>query len=115
VGLEDRIRKLEARAGQRQESADDAHRRRLFDRLYFELNNGRRELAGLAPLPTPPELEDSREDVLHSLRVLIPGLRNGLGWKSAEARDILRGWEDHALEQLTKLDKANSTKERTHD
>lgn len=105
MSLEDRIKRLEASAGQvRQESEADARRRRIFDRLYHVMENGRRELRGLDPLPTPPDLRETKEDHYHTLRVLIPGLRDGPGWKSDEAQEILRCWEDEALDQLSELD-----------
>jgi hypothetical protein len=108
VGIEDRIKRLEASAGQaRQESEDDARRRRVFDRLYFEVENGRRALQGLDPLPTPPGLEDTRDDILHTLRTTIPHYRADRGWKHGEGREFLDRWQDELLEKLNELDKGD--------
>jgi hypothetical protein len=106
AGLEDRIRRLEASAGlARQESEGDAHRRRVMDRMYHVLANARRELSGLDPLPTPPELEDTREDILRTLRTTIPHYRRH--WRHGQGAKLLRLWEDTALEKLSELDKGD--------
>jgi hypothetical protein len=108
VALEDRVRKLEARAGlARQESEADARRRRIFDRLYHVMENARRDLDGREPLPTPPELEDTREDILDTLRTVIPHYRASGGWKYGEGREFLDRWQDEQLEKLAELDKGD--------
>lgn len=108
MALEDRIRRLEAAAGQaRQESEDDARRRRIYDRLYFETENGRRELDGLDPLPTPAHLEDTREDILHTLRHVIPRYRQSLGYQHGAGKEFLAQWQDELLEKLAALPKGD--------
>jgi len=108
AGLEDRIKRLEAFAGlARQESEGDARRRRVMDRFYFEMNNARRELSGLSPEPLPPELEDTRESVLHTLSVAIPHYRQHGGWRYGGGKQLLDAWEDQLLEQLSELQKGN--------
>jgi hypothetical protein len=108
--LEDRIRRLEASAGlARQEDADaaEARRRRALDKWLHEYENGRRTLQGLEPLPLPPELEDARADVLHTLRHVIPYYRERGGYRDGDGAEFLRRWEDTALEKLSERDKGD--------
>jgi hypothetical protein len=110
AGLGDRIRRLEAARGMRAEAtASEERHRRVMDRLYHVLENGRRELQGLDPLP-PPEVspEDTREDILHTLTTTIPHYRARGGWYSGEGAEFLAEWENRELEKLSELEKGNS-------
>ena len=107
--LEDRIRKLEAAHGAGRE-ADEAERRRrrTMDKLLHALENARRELDGLDPLPTPPELAETKDDVLHTLGETIPHYRARGGYSHGDGAEFLREWEDCALEKLAELQKGNA-------
>jgi hypothetical protein len=85
----------------------DARHRRIFDRLYHALENGRRSLAGLDPLPMPEELEETREEILDTLGTTIPFYRQHGGWRYGEGKEFMDRWQDRLLEQLTKLDKGD--------
>jgi hypothetical protein len=102
--LEDRVRKLEAAHGAGRE-ADEAERRRrrTMDRVYHAIESGRRELAALDPLPTPPELAETKDDILHTLRHVIPHYRARGGYSHGDGAEFLREWEDCTLEKLAEL------------
>jgi hypothetical protein len=107
--LEDRVRKLEAAHGAGRE-ADEAERRRrrTMDRLYHALENARRELDGLDPLPTPLQLEGTKDDILHTLRHVIPHYRARGGYSHGHGAEFLCEWEDCTLEKLAELQKGNA-------
>jgi hypothetical protein len=109
VSLKGRLDRLEAAVGlSRREDAADARRHRVMDRLYFEQNNARRELDGRALLPTPPELEDTREDILDTLSVTLPFYRERGDWTHGEGKELLDAWQDRCLEKLAELEKGDA-------
>jgi hypothetical protein len=57
----------------------------------------------------PEELEETREEILHTLSSTIPYYRQHGGWGSeaGEGAEFLAAWEDALLEKLTKLDKGD--------
>jgi hypothetical protein len=108
AGIDDRLRRLEDAQGVRRvESEGDARHRRIYDRLYHALENGRRSLAGLDPLPMPEELEETREEILDTLGTTIPHYRRYPGYQGGDGAEFLAAWEDALLEELTKLDKGD--------
>ncbi len=62
-GLEDRLKRLEARSGESVEDSD-WYQRYLWMQLYYfsVLENARREMEGLEPLPVPEEEPDPELD-----------------------------------------------------
>ena len=109
MGLEDRIRKLEAAAGQARQGSENeetARRRRVMSRLYFERNNARRQLDGLDPLPTPPELRETKDEVVHALKVTLPHYRQSGGWQRGEGKEFLDAWQDRLREKLANLERS---------
>ena len=111
MALGDRIRRLEDAAGlsRRVEGEADARRAKIMARMYHALANGRRALSGLDPLPTPPELEDMREDILHTLRMVIPHYRQHGGWRHGEGMQFLDEWQDRLLAELGDLERGEHT------
>jgi hypothetical protein len=105
--LGDRISRLEAAQGARQGKAGpEGRRRRIFDQLYRELENARRERHGLdllPPLEYPPEVE--RSDIERTLAETIPHYRQSPGYQRGWGKAFLDDWQDKALERLTELEK----------
>jgi hypothetical protein len=107
VALGDRIRRLEDAQGVgRVESEGDTRRRRVMDRMYHTLENGRRELEGRDPLPDLPEapLEDTKTDIMNTLSRTIPHYRQHGGWRRGEGKEFLDRWQDRLLAQLANLE-----------
>ena len=82
-----------------------------MDKLYLALANGRRELQGLGPLPTPPELRDTKDDVIYTLRHVIPACRETRAYQRGEGKDFLDHWQNSELEKLNALDKGGQSDE----
>jgi hypothetical protein len=109
VALEDRIRRLEdARGVGRVEGEADARHRRIFDRLYHALENGRREVSGRDPLPVPQELEETREEILDTLSRTIPHYRRSPGYQGGGGAEFLDRWQDRLLAQLANLERGEN-------
>jgi hypothetical protein len=79
-----------------------------MDRMYHAVANARREIAGLDPLACPPELRETREDVLRTLRETIPHYRQHGGWRYGEGAEFLQAWENRELEKLSELQKGDA-------
>ncbi len=69
---------------------------------YLKLvDNARREMDGLEPIPlTPEERAMEYESEKDALENLIPRLRADLGWQGEEAQAFLDGWERDARERV---------------
>jgi len=67
--------------------------------LYCKhVDNARREMDGLEPVPLTPEEEALvLETDRRFLEEVLPELRSSVGWQGEEARALLDGWE-HAPE-----------------
>jgi hypothetical protein len=68
--------------------------------LYLKLvDNARREMDGLEPIPLTPEEEElERESERDALESLIPAMRADPGWQGEEAQAMLDEWERSARE-----------------
>jgi hypothetical protein len=111
VALGDRIRRLEDAQGvgpASLESEGDTRRRRVMDRMYHSLENGRRELSGRAPLPTPEELRETSEEILDTLATTIPYYRQRGGWRYGEGKEFMDRWQDRLLAQLANLERGEN-------
>ena len=104
MGIKDRLRRLEDRQGRvaKLGSQLDPLRERLWERLFHEFENGRRELHGLGPLPDLLYTEEDREDDRRFLAEAIPEYRASRGWQTEEAQAVLDYWEQHTREKLEK-------------
>lgn len=78
----------------------DPWRERIFDHLFHAIENGRRELHGLEPLPDLPYTEEDRENDRRFLEEAIPEYRTSRGWQTQEAQAVLDYWEQHTREKL---------------
>jgi hypothetical protein len=108
MALGDRIRRLEDAQGLRRVESEGDARRRIYDRLYHALENGRRELEGLDPMPMPEELEETREEILDALGTTIPHYRRYPGYQGGDGAEFLAAWEDRLLEQLADLERGEN-------
>jgi hypothetical protein len=87
------------------EAEADARRRRIFDRLYHSLENGRRELDGRELLPELPYTPLDREIDAHTLSHTIPALRErSPGWRTGDGAALLDQMEGELLPRLTEGD-----------
>ncbi len=65
-----------------------------------QMDNARREMEGLEPVPLSPEEELERESKRDALENLIPTMRADPGWQGEEARAFLDEWERDARERV---------------
>ncbi len=75
---------------------------RRVERYFHALDNARREIDGLEPLPNLPYTKEDYEDDLRTLHEHIPAMRTSAGWQKEEARTLLDEWERSLREKLEK-------------
>jgi hypothetical protein len=96
ASVNERLFRLEAKAAPLHEVPP------AMDRLLDAIEDARREIAGLPPLPSEarPYTAAEREDDIHFLEEVLPKYRTDEGWQSEEARAILDGWEEKTRAKL---------------
>lgn len=68
-----------------------------------QMDNARREMDGLEPVPLTPEEEElERKSERDALENLISQMRADLGWQGEEAQALLDEWEWEAARRLSK-------------
>ena len=75
---------------------------RRVERCFHILENRRRRLDGLEPLPDLPYTEEDYEDDLRTLEHTIPAMRNSAGWQKEKGVAFLDEWERDLREKLEK-------------
>jgi len=98
ASLDRRIEGLEKLYGERPHGGNK-YPPAYMDHYFRELENCRRNEAGLEPLPYTEE--DRRHDEAF-LRETLPAFRASLGWQRKEARDVLDEFERMTLERIHK-------------
>jgi len=73
-----------------------------FDRRLDAIEDARREIAGLPPLPSEarPYTAAEREDDIRFLREELPKYRADVGWQGEEAQGLLDSWEEETKARL---------------
>jgi hypothetical protein len=73
-----------------------------MDRLLDAIEDARREIAGLPPLPSEarPYTAAEREDDIRFLREELPKYRADVGWQGEEAQGLLDSWEEETKARL---------------
>jgi len=99
--IESRLEKLEARFTPQEPPGGSA---RSWERYFHVVENARRELDGLEPLPDLPYTEEDREDDKSTLEKSIPVYRESPGWQTEEAKAFLDEWERDIRERLNRKD-----------
>jgi hypothetical protein len=93
MGIERRLRRLEARS-----STNTGSRSPRYLEAYFKaLETLEREEAGLPPLLYT---EEDRQDDEEFLRETLPAYRASPGWQTEEAQNVLDEWERQTLHSL---------------
>ena len=99
--IKSRLERLEE-SKSRQLSRGPGSSPREWDRFFHTLENARRELYGLEPLPDLEYTEEDRQDDLRALEKTIPYYREGAGWKEEWLVEFLDIWEREVKDRLNK-------------
>jgi len=85
-----RLERLEARGSRSGRSY--ANRSRVWERYFHYLENARREIDGLEPLPELPYTKGDYGDDLNTLSITIPVYKDSGAWTSEASQAFLDEW-----------------------
>jgi hypothetical protein len=96
ASVNERLRRLEAKAAPLHEVSP------AMECLLDAIEDARREIAGLPPLPSEarPYTAAEREDDIRFLREELPTYRADVGWQGEEAQGLLDSWEEETKARL---------------
>jgi hypothetical protein len=98
VSMRKRLERLEARGSRR--TGQHVNRSRTWERYFHYLENARREIDGLEPLPELPYTKEDYDDDLNTLSITIPSYRDSRGWTSEASRAFLVEWGSEARKRI---------------